>query len=111
MGTHVIIVEIDENQHNDYDTTCENRRLMEISQDVGHRPVVFIRFNPDDYIDETGVKVKSCFTTDKSGLLKVAKTKQSEWDRRIVTLLSQIREWSCVKTDKTVEVVSLFFDS
>jgi hypothetical protein len=111
MGTHIIIVEIDENQHTDYDTTCENRRLMEISQDIGHRPVVFIRFNPDDYNDETGVKVRSCFTTDKTGLLKVAKTKQPEWNQRIASLMSQIRHWSGVKTDKTVEVVSLFFDS
>jgi hypothetical protein len=48
MGSHVIIVEIDENQHTDYDCSCENKRLMEISQDIGHRPVIFIRFNPDD---------------------------------------------------------------
>lgn len=66
MGSHVIIVEIDENQHTDYDCSCENKRLMEISQDIGHRPVIFIRFNPDDYIDTTGAKIRSCFASDKT---------------------------------------------
>ena len=31
------------------DCSCENKRIMEISQDLGHRPIVFIRFNPDEY--------------------------------------------------------------
>ena len=119
LGSHVIVVEIDENQHMDYDSTCENRRLMEISRDIGHRPVVFIRFNPDDYIDKNGTKIRSCFTTDKNGILKVAKTKQVEWNERIGELKSQIEYWSGretksggeTKIEKTVEVVSLFFDS
>jgi hypothetical protein len=111
MGSHVLVVEIDENQHTDYDTSCENRRLMEISQDIGHRPVVFIRFNPDGYIDEAGTKVRSCFAADKSGIMKVVKTRQSEWNERIARLISQIQDWSESGTEKTVEVVSLFFGS
>ncbi len=31
------------------DCSCENKRIMEISQDINHRPLIFIRFNPDDY--------------------------------------------------------------
>jgi hypothetical protein len=111
MGSHVIIVEIDENQHTQYDCSCENKRLMEISQDLGHRPVIFIRFNPDNYIDETGVKIRSCFTADKTGIMKVAKSKEKEWDNRIDSLKTQIQYWSDHGTDKTVEVVQLFFDS
>ena len=61
LGDQVIIIEIDENQHQDYDCSCENKRLMEISQDVGHRNIVFIRFNPDDYIRADGTKVTSCW--------------------------------------------------
>ena len=110
MGTHIIIVEIDENQHTDYDCSCENKRLMEISLDVGHRPVVFIRFNPDDYIDQSNIKIKSCFTVDKSGICKVSKTKQIEWDARINTLKQQITYWSENPTDKMLEVVQLFYD-
>ena len=53
-GNFAVIVEIDENQHTEYNTTCENKRLMEISQDLNHIPIVFIRFNPDDY--KKGIK-------------------------------------------------------
>ncbi len=28
MGSHVVIVEVDENKHDEYDCTCENRRLI-----------------------------------------------------------------------------------
>ena len=52
LGYQVIIVEIDENQHIDYDCSCENKRIMELSQDVGHRSLIFIRFNPDEYLDK-----------------------------------------------------------
>ena len=111
MGSHVIIVEIDENQHTQYDCSCENKRLMEISQDLGHRPVIFIRFNPDNYIDETGAKIRSCFTADKTGIMKVAKTKEKEWNERIDSLKTQIQYWSDHGTDKTVETIQLFYDS
>jgi hypothetical protein len=111
MGSHVIIVEIDENQHTDYDCSCENKRLMEISQDIGHRPVIFIRFNPDDYINTTGAKIRSCFASDKTGIFKVAKSKLNEWSNRIDSLKTQIQYWSEHGTEKTVEVVQLFFDA
>ena len=110
MGSHIIIVEIDENQHTSYDTTCENRRLMEISQDLGHRPIVFIRFNPDDYIDMDGKKVKSCFSTDGNGMLKLSKTKLTEWNMRIDFLKSQISHWCDNPSDKMIEIVNLYYD-
>ena len=49
LGYQVVIVEVDENQHVDYDCSCENKRIMQISQDINHRPLIFIRFNPDEY--------------------------------------------------------------
>ena len=111
MGSHVIIVEVDENQHTEYDCSCENKRLMEISQDVGHRPIIFIRFNPDDYTDQSGTKVKSCFAADKSGIFKVAKSRVADWNMRTNALLQQIAYWSETPTTKTVEVVQLFYDA
>ena len=52
LGYQILIIEIDENQHLDYDCSCENKRIMELSQDVGHKPIVFIRFNPDEYCND-----------------------------------------------------------
>ncbi len=51
MGSHVLIVQVDENKHDEYDCTSENRRLIEISRDLHHRHIVMIRFNPDGYVD------------------------------------------------------------
>jgi len=56
LGYHVIIVEVDENQHKKYDCSCSNKRIMELSQDVNHRPIVFIRINTDEYLSQSGEK-------------------------------------------------------
>ena len=111
LGYQVIIVEIDENQHEQYDCSCENKRLMELSQDVNHRPIVFIRFNPDDYISTNG-HVTSCWTYNGIGACIVKKAKQKEWSNRLDTLCHQIVYWldENHKTDKTVEVIHLFYD-
>jgi hypothetical protein len=111
LGYQVIIIEIDENQHTDYDCTCENKRTMELSQDVGHRPIVFIRFNPDDYVDGDK-KVTSCWGLNKLGICTVKKTKKKEWEERLNALSSQIDYWidESNKTDKTVETIQLFYN-
>lgn len=109
MGTHIIIVEIDENRHTEYDCSCENRRLMELSQDLQHRPIVFIRFNPDGYTTPEGEKVKSCWKSNKKGVLHVSKLRQAEWEERIDSLKEQINYWINNPTEKTVEIVELFY--
>ena len=49
--THILIIECDENKHEPYNNSCENIRTMELFQDFGNRPIIFIRFNPDGYIN------------------------------------------------------------
>ena len=106
--THVIIIEVDENGHRSYDCSCENKRTMEISQDIGHRPIVFIRFNPDSYVDIDGIKVKSCWkTSDKTGKLQISNKK--DWKKRIDLLLETIDYWINNNPEKTIEVVQLFY--
>ena len=110
MGFHIIIVEIDENAHTDYDYSCENKRLMEISQDLGHRPIVFIRFNPDDYVNEEGIKIKSCWKLNKTtGLIILDHNKIQEWNGRINLLVEQINYWIKNSTKKTIEIIKLFY--
>ena len=107
------MIEVDENQHVEYDCSCENRRLMEISQDVGHRPVVFVRFNPDDYFTEGGDKITSCWGNNQNGICVVKKSKQKEWHERLNALKSQIQYWIDPDnhTGKTVETIQLFYDT
>ena len=109
LGYQIIIIEIDENQHIAYDCSCENKRIMELSQDVGHKPIVFIRFNPDDY-EENEIVIKSCWGINKKGIYVVKKLK--EWDKRLNTLKEQIKYWIHPDniTTKTVETIQLFYD-
>jgi hypothetical protein len=109
LGYQVVIVEVDENQHMDYDCSCENKRIMEISQDVGHRPLVFIRFNPDEYLNKEE-KVTSCWGINGQGICTIKKTKQKEWTERLEALKVQIEYWLENKTEKTVEIIQLFYD-
>ncbi len=60
MGSHIVIIEVDENSHDMYDPTCEEKRMEEIWNDVGHHPIVFVRFNPDKYKDKDGNNVPFC---------------------------------------------------
>ncbi len=109
LGYQVIIIEIDENMHHAYDCSCENKRIMEISQDVNHRPIVMLRFNPDNYVDKNGKKISSPWSVLESGILTTKKTRASikEWSLRLDCLKRQIEYWSDPKnkTEKTIEVV------
>lgn len=111
LGYQVIIVEVDENQHIDYDCSCENKRIMELSQDVGHRPIVFIRFNPDEY-EKDGTNITSCWGCDKNGLCVVKKSKKNEWTDRLHVLEETISYWVSPEntTSKTIETIQLFYD-
>jgi hypothetical protein len=111
LGYQIIIVEIDENQHIDYDCSCENKRIMELSQDLAHRPIVFIRFNPDDY-EKNGIIISSCWGINKKGICVVKKTKNNEWNERLNLLREHINYWINPSniTNKTVEIIQLFYD-
>ena len=109
MGSHIIIIEVDENKHTDYDCSCEHKRLMELSQDLQHRPIIFIRFNPDNYTNQEGILVKSCWKLNKLGVMQITKTKQKEWEERIDELKHQIQYWIDNPTEKTIEIVELFY--
>lgn len=104
----VIIIEIDENQHREYDCSCENKRLMELSRDLAHRPLVFIRFNPDTYIKINNTKSISCWGLDKRNMFVIKNIK--EWNLRLEQLKEQILYWFNNKTNKTIEIIQLFYD-
>lgn len=111
LGDQVIICEIDENQHIIYDCSCENKRVMELSQDVNHRPIIFIRFNPDSYTNLNGENIKSCWEITKRGICKIKKSKDQEWKSRLDALSEQLQYWIDNRTTKTIEVVQLFYSS
>ena len=97
--THTVIIECDENQHKGYN--CETKRTMELFQDLGNRPLVMIRFNPDKYGENGG-----CFKNTKTGIVSLNK---KEWNKRMIVLKEKIRE-SCERVPKKeITIESVFF--
>jgi hypothetical protein len=52
FGDKIVVLECDENQHDNRPCLCEQTRMINIGQSFGGLPVYFIRWNPDDYSPE-----------------------------------------------------------
>ena len=111
LSYQIIIIEVDENQHTHYECSCENKRIMELSQDLGERPIVFIRFNPDDY-EKNGINITSCWGQNKKGICVVKKSKKDEWTERLDVLEQHIKYWINPEntTNKIIETIHLYYD-
>lgn len=56
---------------------------MELFLDVGHRPIIIIRFDPDDYIHKD-MKVTPYWAVNKLGICMIKKkNKRVDWSIRI----------------------------
>ncbi len=101
--THSVIIEFDENQHQDY--SCEQKRSMELFNDLGNRPLVMIRFNPDKY-KENNIKHPTIFTYDIKNKLIV---NQDEWDIRIKVFKKVLDHHLNNIPDKEFTEIKLFY--
>ncbi len=110
MGTHIVIVEVDENSHDGYDPTCEEKRLGEIWGDVHHCKIVFVRFNTDKYKGEDGNNVPSSWRTDKRGVYTVCPKWKDAWDARLETLRQTVEHRLIESSTKEgFEMVHLYY--
>jgi len=57
-GSFYLVLEVDEDQHEQRSCECEQVRMINISQSLGS-PTLFIRFNPDKYKIKDGGKMLS----------------------------------------------------
>lgn len=101
MGSHTIVIELDENQHKRYDTSCDNKRLMSIFHGLGSRPMVMVRFNPDRYD-----AVPGCFKKDGQ-LVDLGRP----WKKRLEALSGRIDHWLESQPDREITIEHLFFDT
>ena len=100
-----IIIELDEDQHK-Y-TSCDEKRMMELFKDLGDRPLVLIRINPDKY--KIGVeKIEGCFDFDEKNILIC---NEKEFNKRFNTLVKMIEYHLDNKPVKEVTTETLFFDN
>jgi hypothetical protein len=60
---------------------------MELFQDLGDRPIIFIRFNPDIYISKNNQKIEECFkpliSLEDIHKKKFYDINKDEWNRRL----------------------------
>ena len=78
---------------------------------MGDRPIVLIRFNPDEYIIKNEKKL-SCWGVNKIGIYTIKKTYQKEWSNRLENLKNSIIHWLNPKNivNDMIEIVYLFYD-
>lgn len=93
-GSHFLILEVDEHQHQSYNCECEIRRMINIHSSLGVRYCVFIRYNPDAF--------------------KVQGVSQSVPENKRIEKLSKwiIHFLNCSPTDfpSALSVIYLFYD-
>ena len=110
LGGWVVIVEVDEHQHKTNAPECEQRRMTEIFATVG-RPVVFIRFNPDDYVDADGTTMESPWKTNPvNHRTEVPARCTDDWERRLARLRDSVEFHTATPPTKDITVDALFYD-
>jgi len=107
--THCVFGEVDEEQHNTSEyCSCENKRMMVLMRDVGMRPCIYVRLNPDAYVDANGVRHPSPFKKTKTGKLVVADEK--EWQTRLNLYRSRLEYHLMTVPEPELQVEHLFYD-
>lgn len=107
-----IIIECDEGQHKNYE--CENKRTMQLFEDLGERPLIMIRFNPDNYT-EKDKKIKGCFTPlttiEDIHKKKFYDINKQEWERRVDILEEVIKSKISLEIpEKEIDEIKLFYN-
>ena len=90
--THVVIVEIDEDQHRRYDSSCECARLSEIMSSIAGKPGIIIRYNPDKIMN-------------KNEEITVSKKKRLKYLKKIVK-----RELNHEPETYKIKLIQLYYD-
>ena len=112
----VLNFELDENQHKDRDSSCEQKRLMQLFQDCGNRPFKCLRFNPDKYRKQNGDVQPGCFTFEKvydkeNNVIDLKMiVNEEELDRRLQCVFYNLDRMLDQAPTKEVEVLHMFYD-
>ncbi len=107
MGSHIVIVEVDEHSHVGYDPTCEEKRLGEIWGDVYHRKIIFVRFNTD----EVGNNVPSPpWGYNNDGLCNLKPKWKAAWEARLEALRLTVKHYQNESSiEEEFELVHLYY--
>ena len=112
LERHCLIVEVDENQHNAYEDSCECSRINEIVNGIGGKSVIIIRYNPD--IVKNKGKILDIKQEDRIGLLvkSIKEELVKEYDKFIVKIIQlyfddNYEEYKYVKEEEITNIVCI----
>ena len=81
-NTHYIVLEVDEDQHRGRLCSCEQVRMVNISQTLMGTPVIFIRYNPDMFkVDGLSIQI-----SDNDRHIKLLEYIDELWNTDVTTL-------------------------
>ena len=103
-----MVVEHDEEQHDGYSRECEEKRLMQLLVDLGSRPLVVLRFNPDAYTNDQGVRIESCFKFSPQ-LRLPSVVNETEYSARVQSVAERIMHWTRLPTWPSKELTIEYF--
>jgi FAD/FMN-containing dehydrogenase len=76
----------------------------------GDRPVHFIRFNPDAYVNHSGSRIRGCWGKNAEGLPIVPTAQRVQWEERLSALRTAVADAMATVPGQEVSVTHLFFD-
>ena len=105
----LLIIENDENQHR-Y-RKCEEKRMCELFRSADFKSIVFLRFNPDQYVNENGERVRGCFKSDHTTQYSLI-CNNSEFERRWDALARKIYYYLNLENTpaKEMTIEYMFYD-
>jgi Holliday junction resolvase len=90
LPTFVLVIEVDEHQHEQYEPSCELRRLVELLVACMGKPLVVIRYNPDAYMIQ-------------------GETQRTSTKKRQAALIDRIQKYENNYLDKILTVEYMFY--
>ena len=111
----VIIIEIDEHRHHDYNILNENNRIINIINQCHNKHFFIIRFNPDAYFNtRDNILIQSPWFINKNGYFFINDIE--EWNFRLTVLKNVIQQAidynidnNDINTLNNIDITTLFF--
>ena len=109
---HILVLEVDENQHKSYQAKDETIRINQLSESFNDKPVIYVRFNPDKYKALTGASIKGCFKKVNDALV----VDKQRLENRLMVVHSEVTKYcDCKSVEKYLKndlakQIYLFYD-
>lgn len=108
LDDRILIIEIEEHQHRWYAKDYEKTRILDFLYYFSTKPIIFIYFNPDEYISTNGTKIRSCWNYNLNKLLYINQIDM--WNIRLNKLKETITFWINNEIKNKYKICKLYFN-